>query len=234
MKFPLLPILLALCCLFALSACASNPAVHAAPAGTALPPPDASITADNYSSGTDYHIGAQDLLEISVLGVPDLSRTVRVNANGQISLPLIGAVRAGGETIPQLQTRIADALGKSYLQHPEVSVFVKDSVSQRITMEGSFKKPGIYTISGKTTLLQASALAGGLDPLAKSDKVVVFRTVDGKKMAAVFDMDKISKGQAPDPQVYGDDVIVVDQSGAKSAWKNFIQATPLIGLFLLL
>lgn len=234
MKSRFLPILLVLCCTLGLSTCASNTAVHSAPAGVALPPPDASHNADAYSSGADYRIGAQDLLEISVLGVPDLSRTVRVNSSGQISLPLIGAVRAGGETIPKLQMEIAKALGKNYLQHPEVTVFVKDSVSQRITMEGSFNKPGIYTITGKTSLLQASALAGGLDPLAKSNKVVVFRTVDGKKMAAMFDMDKISNGQAPDPQVYGDDVIVVDQSGTKSAWKNFIQAAPLIGLFLLL
>jgi len=217
-----------------LAGCASNPAVTPVARDAQLPPPDTTSASGAYEGGSDYRVGAQDLLVITVFGVPDLSREVRVNSNGQISLPLIGGVQAGGHTIPELESDIGAKLEKTYLQNPQVSVFVKEYTSQRVTMEGSLNKPGIYPLSGKTTLLQAVAMAGGLDPLARLDGVVVFRTIDGKKMAAVFDIHKIRSGEKDDPQIYGDDVVVVDKSGSKSALDNFIRAAPAIGLFLLL
>jgi polysaccharide export outer membrane protein len=217
-----------------LAGCSSGPSVRSTATGATLPPPDTTNAAGGYEGGSDYRVGAQDLLEITVFGVPDLSRAVRVNSNGQISLPLIGAVQAGGHTIPEVEREIGAKLEKTYLQNPQVSVFVKEFTSQRITLEGSLNKPGIYPLTGKTTLLQAVAMAGGLDPLAEQNGVVVFRQIQGKKMAAVFDMRKISSGATEDPQVYGDDVVVVEQSGRKSALQNFIKAAPAIGLFLLL
>lgn len=211
--------------------CASTSAVRS---GAPLPAPDSTSAAGTYEGASDYHIGAQDLLEISVFGVDSLNRAVRVNSNGQISLPLIGGVQAGGRTIPELEREIGEKLKQSYLQNPQVSVFVKEFTSQRITMEGSVNKPGIYPITGKTSLLQAVAIAGGLDPLADLGGVVVFRQVDGKRMAAVFDMRQLRSGRADDPQIYGDDVIVVEQSGSKTALRRFIEAVPGIGLFLLM
>jgi polysaccharide export outer membrane protein len=159
-----------------------------------LQAPDSTNTAGAYEGASDYRVGAQDLLEISVFGVDSLNKTVRVNSNGQITLPLIGGVQAGGHTIPELEQDIAAKLSKSYLQNPQVSVFVKEYTSQRITLEGALKNPGIYPITGKTTLLQSVALAGGLDPLADLGGVVVFRQIKGKKMAAVFDMRKLRSG----------------------------------------
>ena len=219
---------------FLLVGCDSVPVRTTNPAGVPLPPPDTTNASGAYQGQSDYRIGAQDLLDITVFGVPDLSRTVRVNSNGQISLPLIGGAQAGGRTIPELEQALADLLAKSYLQNPQVSVFVKEFTSQRITMEGSLKNPGIYPITGKTTLLQAVAIAGGLDPLADLKGVVVFRQVEGKKMAALFDLRQIQAGRSLDPQVFGDDVIVVEQSGTKSAERRFLEAVPIIGLFLLL
>ncbi len=218
-----------------LTACESGPSVRTANApGVPLPPPDTTTASGAYKGGTDYRVGAQDLLEITVFGVPELSRGVRVNSSGQISLPLIGAVPAGGHTIPELEEAISTALKKTYLQNPQVTVFVKEYTSQRITLEGSLKNPGIFPITGKTTLLQAVALAGGLDPLADLKGVVVFRQVQGKKMAAVFDLRAVEAGRAEDPQVYGDDVIVVEQSGSKTALRRFIETIPAIALFMAL
>lgn len=213
--------------------CGSGPAVRQKAAGVPLPAPDTTNAAGAYEGGSDYRVGAQDLLEISVFGVPDLSRTVRVNSNGQISLPLVGGVQAGGRTIPELEHDIGEKLAKTYLQNPQVSVFVKEFTSQRITMEGALKSPGIYPITGKTSLLQAVAIAGGLDPLADMKGVVVFRQVNGKKMAAVFDLGKVQSGRSEDPRIYGDDVIVVEQSGSRTALRRFIDVMPVIGLFLL-
>ena len=225
-------LLLVLCLL--LGACASAPSRNAALThGQALPAPDTTTDSGAYQGGTDYRIGAQDLLEISVFGISELSRTVRVNSNGQISLPLIGGVMAGGKTIPDLENAIADKLKAGYLQDPQVSVFVKEFTSQRVTLEGALAKPGIYPLTGKTTLLQVIAQAGGLTDLADLDGVVIFRQIDGKRMGAVFDLAQVRNGTSPDPQVYGDDIVVVEQSGSKSAFRQFIQSIPVIGLFTL-
>jgi polysaccharide export outer membrane protein len=200
--------------------------------GQPLKAPDTTTATGAYEGGTDYRIGAQDLLEISVFGIDELSRTVRVNSNGQISLPLIGGVLAGGKTIPELEKAIGAKLEDGYLQDPQVTVFVKEFTSQRVTLEGALNKPGIYPLTGKTTLLQAIAMAQGIDEdMADLHGVILFRQVDGKRAGAVFDLAQVRAGLMPDPQVYGDDVIVVEQSGSKSAFRRFIQSVPAIGLF---
>ena len=217
-----------------LAACASSggPRDAAASAVTTLPPPDTTAASGAYEGATDYRIGAMDLLQISVFGVQDLDKEVRVNSNGQISLPLVGGVMAGGRTIPELEAQLAKKYADGFLQNPQVSVFVKEYSSQRITLEGAVKKPGIYPITGKTSLLQAIALAEGVDDkIADLGGIVLMRQVEGKRQAAVFDLRLVRKGMIDDPQVYGDDIIVVEQSGSKSAFRRFIEAVPAIGVF---
>lgn len=193
--------------------------------------PDTRAASGAYTGTSEYRVGAQDLLEISVFQVGDLNRTVRVNSNGQISLPLIGVVQAGGNTVEELEKLIAVRLSESYLQEPQVSVFVKEFTSQRVTLEGQIEKPGIYPITGKTSLLQAIAMGGGVTDLANLQGVVVFRTVDGERMAAVFDLKQIRSGDAMDPQIYGDDIVVVDQSGAKTGLRRVLETIPVFNLF---
>jgi polysaccharide export outer membrane protein len=197
----------------------------------ALPPPDSTAITGAYEGVSEYHIGPQDLLEISVFQVKDLDRAVRVNSGGQISLPLIGVVQAGGKTVQELEDEIAAKLTDGYLQSPQVSVFVKEFTSQRVTLEGAVKKPGIYPLTGKTSLLQAIAMAEGTDPLANLEGVVVFRMVDGKKMAAVFDLKEVRAGRIEDPKIYGDDIVVIDQSGSKTALRRIIEAVPILNVF---
>lgn len=221
-----------------LAACASN-GTDAVRSGTAkavtatseLGIPDSTSAAGAYTGASEYRVGAQDLLEISVFQVAELNRTVRVNSNGQVSLPLVGVVQAGGKTVQELEAEIAGKLNASYLQDPQVSVFVKEFTSQRVTLEGAVKKPGIYPVTGRTSLLQAIAQAEGVTELANLDGVVVFRTVGGQKMAAVFSLSQIRSGEAMDPQVYGDDIIVVDQSGAKTGLRNILQTIPIFNIF---
>jgi polysaccharide export outer membrane protein len=215
-----------------LAGCASSPDYN--PDFTdnvALPPPDTTTSSGAYEGGSDYRIGAQDLLEVSVFGIEDLSRSVRVNSNGQISLPLIGGVMAGGKTIPELEREIGAKLEDGYVQDAQVSVFIKEFTSQQVTLEGALKKPGIYPLTGSTTLIQAISMAQGLDDLADLQGVIVFRTIDGKRMGAVYDLAQVRAGNAPDPQIYGDDVIVVEKSGSRSAFREFIRSIPAIGVF---
>lgn len=216
-----------------LAACGGGGNVRdASAASRALPAPDTTAESGAYEGSTDYRIGAQDLLEISVFGVKELDKDVRVNSNGQISLPLIGGVMAGGKTIPELEADLAKKYSEGFLQKPQVTVFVKEFTSQRITVEGAVKKPGIFPITGKTTLLQAIALAEGVDDkIADLSGIVVMRQVGGRKQAAVFDLRQVRRGNIEDPQLYGDDVIVVEQSGSKTAFRRFIESVPAFGVF---
>jgi len=193
--------------------------------------PDTRADSGAYTGTSEYRVGAQDLIEISVFQVDELNRTVRVNSNGQITLPLIGAVQAGGKTVQELEAEIAGKLNTSFLQDPQVSVFVKEFTSQRVTLEGAVKSPGIFPITGKTSLIQAIAMAGGVTDLANLQGVVVFRNVDGQRMAAVFDLSQIRSGDAVDPQIYGDDVVVVDQSGARTGLRRILETLPVFNLF---
>lgn len=216
-----------------LASCASSGGSRdATPSASSLDVPDSTTASGAYEGSSDYRIGAQDLLEISVFGVQELDKEVRVNSNGQISLPLIGGVMAGGRTIPELERDLAKKYADGFLQNPQVSVFVKEFTSQRLTVEGAVNKPGIYPITGKTTLLQAIALAGGVDDkLADLGGIVVMRQVSGRRQAAVFDLQQVRRGKVEDPQLYGDDIIVVEQSGSKTAFRRFIESIPVLGIF---
>ena len=232
---PRLALLLAFALLIGCTASSSRSVrsgtAKAVTATTELGVPDSTSATGAYTGASEYRVGAQDLLEISVFQVTELNRTVRVNSNGQISLPLVGVVVAGGKTVQELEREIAGRLSETYLQNPQVSVFVKEFTSQRVTLEGAVRKPGIYPVTGRTSLLQAIAQAEGVTELANLDGVVVFRTVEGQKMAAVFSLNQIRAGDAVDPQIYGDDIIVVDQSGGKTGLRNILQTIPIFNIF---
>jgi polysaccharide export outer membrane protein len=202
---------------------APAPAVHP---GNLVP---AELVADALD---EYRIGPSDLIEISVFQVPDLSKTVRVGARGNLTLPLIGEIQAGGLTALQLETLIAQKLSESYLQNPQVSVFIREYISQRVTVEGAVNKPGVFPVSGKTTLLQAIAMAGGLDKLADPNDIKLFRDrKDGTRETIPYDLELIRKGEAPDPVLSTSDVIVVNKSGARSTIKGITETLRDISIF---
>lgn len=219
----LMPLAIALAVVAIISSgCANRSgALRAVTATDSLPAPDSTSASGAYTGVSDYRIGPLDLLEVKVFQVEDMDREIRVNSSGFISLPLIGSLQAGGKTVQELEYEIAEKLSQTYLQNPQVSVFVKEFTSQRVTVDGAVKKPGIFPITGRTTLLQVVALSEGLDVLADPRAVVVFRTIEGQRMAALFDLVQIRSGETEDPQIYGDDVIVVEQSGARSVIKSF-------------
>jgi polysaccharide export outer membrane protein len=227
----------ALVCAALLAACASgadalrdsSPSVVTVAAQ--LPAPDTTPGSHGFQDGMDYRLGAQDVLEVSVLGQPELARTVRVNRSGRISLPLAGTLQAGGMTVEELQGAIAARLRDGYFQDPQVSVFVKEYASQQVTVGGSVEKPGVYPLVGETSLLEAISMAEGMDPLADPRGAVVFRTIDGTRMAAVFDVKAIRAGQMPDPRVYAGDIVMIEQSGSKTALRRFIETVPALAFF---
>jgi polysaccharide biosynthesis/export protein len=179
----------------------------------------------------DYKIAPLDVIEVSVLNVKDLDRTVQVSSSGQISLPLIKTVKAGGKTSAQLERDIAAKLEANYLQSPQVSVFVKEYNSQKITVDGAVIKPGIYPITGKTTLLQAIALAEGLNLVADTSGILVFRTINNKRQAARFDIKQVRSGKIGDPILQAGDIVMVDESASRTTLRDVKDALPLTGLF---
>jgi polysaccharide export outer membrane protein len=169
----------------------------------------------------EYIIGAHDLLEISIFQSPDLSRTVRVNSRGEINLPLIGVVQAGGLSGYDLEKTIAERYSKKYLQNPQVGVFIKEYTSQKITVEGSVKKAGVFPITGRTTLLQVIAMASGFEAVADVETVRVYRlNADGTKETHTYNLTEIREGRVADPQVQGNDIVVVGESSGKAMLKG--------------
>lgn len=193
-----------------------------------------SIAAPSASGSGDYRIAPLDVIDISVFGVQDLSRTVQVSSSGQISLPLIRVVQAGGRTAGELEHDIAAKLSATYLQSPQVSVFVKEYNSQRITVDGAVAKPGIFPINGQVSLMQAIALSQGLTTVADPSGVLIFRQVGNKRTAARFDLRDVRSGKIQDPMLLAGDIVMVDESSTRTTLRDIREALPLSGLFSLL
>jgi polysaccharide export outer membrane protein len=218
---------------------AAVPAVPAASASAdneaavpAVPVPVATAADPVAKVVEDYHIGASDLLEVSVFQVPELSRVVRVNGRGEITLPLIGQVQAGGLTGQQLETQIAARLQEKYLQDPQVSVFIKEFISQRVTVSGDVNKAGVFPVSGRTTLMQAIAMAGGLGKFGDENDIKVFRDLpNGGREVIDYDLEPIREGKTADPVVHTSDVIVVGRSSGRAALKDVTETLRDISVF---
>lgn len=178
----------------------------------------------NTNNGTDVLVSENDLLEIDVFQVDELDKEVRVDPSGKISLALIGSVDAAGKTISQLEADIERLYSAKYLQNPEVSVFMKESAGQRVTVVGAFAKPGRYATDSNTTLLQILALSGGLTELADSKKLHVSRTVGDVTYVAIKSVKDIREGKEVDPPISGGDTVVAFKSGAKIAGRNLREA----------
>lgn len=173
------------------------------------------------SLGADYRIGPNDLVDIEVYGLPDLKRSVRVNSSGQISLALVGNVTIGGLSAQRAEAFISEKYAEKYLQNPQVSVFVREFTSQRITIEGAVGRPGIYPITGEVTLLRAIALAGGGGSMADLSEIMLFRAdQNGVKTIQKHNLDKIRSGEVADPVVLADDVLVIRRDPTRAALRD--------------
>ena len=142
---------------------------------------------------------------------------------------------------PQKATRhlnslqcLEEQLTADYLQEADVTVRVLKSLAQQVTVEGAVQDPGLYPLPGRVTLLQTIALSGGLTDDANPKRVVIFRTIEGERHAAGFNLEDIRSGVADDPVVYGNDVVVVDGGNVRSSYREFLRSVPLLTLFVLL
>lgn len=173
-------------------------------------------------------IGPLDTIEVGVFSVPELNREMQVDASGRISMPLVGTIDARGKTAGELARDIETALRRHYVRNPEVTVNIKSSVSQVVTVDGQVVEPGLYPVTNQMTLLRAVASAKGLSEFARQDDVVILRTVGGRKMAGLYNIDAIRRGAYDDPAIYANDVVLVGDSPQRRLFRDFVSLAPLV------
>jgi len=173
-------------------------------------------------------IGPLDTIQVDVFNVPELSREAQVDSSGHISMPLVGTIDAGGKTAGELAEAIDASLRGRYVRNPEVTVNIKSSVSQVVTIDGQVVEPGLYPVTNQMTLMRAISSAKGLSEFARQDDVVILRTVNGHRMAGLYNIGAIRRGAYDDPPIYANDVVVVGDSPQRRLFRDFVSLTPLI------
>lgn len=167
-------------------------------------------------------IAPLDRLEVTVFREPELSvADLPVDETGRVVLPLVGGVVAAGKSTEAFAAEIADKL-RRYVISPQVSVVVKQATTRRISVTGSVVQPGVFPLEGRTTLLQAIALAKGPSLVADMDSALIFRTQNGVRTAARFDLEEIARGKAEDPEVLAGDTVAIGSSRVKTAWRDVL------------
>ncbi len=214
-----------------LASCGGTPPIESTerltvvPGESVLPAPERTdLTAENRLA----LIGPLDIVSIDVFGVPEFSRKVQVDAGGRIAMPLIGTLDAGGKTAGELAAELRKALIGRYVRDPNVTVNIDSSVSQVVTIDGQVTEPGLYPVTNQMTLSRAIASAKGLTEFAKVDDVVILRSVNGRKLAGLYNLNQIRRGVYDDPAVYPNDLIVVGDSPQRRLFRDFIGLTPLL------
>lgn len=176
-------------------------------------------------------INPLDRLEVTVFREPELSvADVPVDESGHIALPLVGGFAASGKSTQVLATEIEAKL-RQYVRTPQVAVRIKQAASKKITVAGSVMEPGVFPIEGRVTLLQAIALARGPSQVAALDQTLIFRTLNGRKTAARFDLRSIERGRAEDPEVMPGDTIAIGNSKGKTAWRDILTSLRSFNIF---
>jgi polysaccharide export outer membrane protein len=166
----------------------------------------------------DYHVGPEDLLDVQFFGQEDLNRQVRVDGEGEVTLPLVGAVKVAGFTPKTIEKRLMEAYGARYLRSPQINLSVKEYRHQRVSVTGAVDKPGYYEIIGPRKLLEVLAMAGGLQDKGANSKagdVVQVIRERGNPHTLIIDLKRMQvKG---DPQlnvnIHSGDVVHVPFAG---------------------
>ena len=192
---------------------------------TAMPAP---VREDLVAPDRPTLIGPLDVIEVDVFNVPEISRSVQVDASGRIAMPLIGTIGATGKTAEELSRDIEAALRGRFVREPSVTINIKNSVSQVVTIDGQVVEPGLYPVTYQMTLMRAIASAKGLSEFARLDDVVILRTVGGQRLAGLYNMEAIRRGLYDDPPIYANDVVLVGDSPQRRLFRDFAAVAPLL------
>ena len=179
-------------------------------------------------AAVSYQIRPLESLEIAVFGSETLSGTYLADEQGRINFPLIGAVETDGLTPSGVEDVIENRLRGQYILQPQVTVRPTALPELTVSVGGQVKKPGTFLSSNSQTLLRAVYNAGGLSDYAKSEEVLVSRTVQGQKYIGVYNLTAIQRGNYADPAIYPNDVISVGDSPTKRFLQSVFAIVPLL------
>lgn len=155
-----------------------------------------------------YRVGVDDELAISVWHEPEFSQGAVVRPDGMITLPLLNDIKVVGLTTEEIQTVLTEKM-KNVVNDPQVTVSIKAIKSRKVYLVGNVTKQGMYPLSGRTTVLELLAEAGGLGPFAKSKSIYVLRKNDGKEIRLPFNYKKALAGKGENPELISGDMVVV-------------------------
>lgn len=213
-----------------LSACAGRPPLGGSPQvevvqAPAMPEP----TRDDLAPGTaGYNVSPLDELLVDVFGIEALTgREIRVDAAGYMSFPLAGSLLAAGKSTQEIAQIIRSRLMTAGVRNPDVTVNLKDPSGQLIAVDGQVNEPGLYPVTNQMSLMRSIASAKGVTQFSKLDDVVVFRTVDGQRYAALYNLAAIRRGAYPDPAIFANDIIVVGDSPGRRLFAQFLSISSL-------
>jgi len=176
-----------------------------------------------------YYVGPYDKLIVDVFAIEELAaREIQVDASGRMSFPLAGVLDVSGKTPAEIEQELAARLRQAYVRDPQVTVNLKEAISQVVTIAGQVKKPGLYPVMGRMTLLRAIARAEGTDEYSDLEDVVVFRTVQGRRLAALYDVERIRRGAYADPEIYPNDVVMVADNSSRRLFKDLLTTFSLV------
>lgn len=221
----------------AMSACAGTRTVGGASDLVVLPNQELPTPmAGDYARSAEQHLlGPFDKVIIDVQAFEELrAREIQIDASGRFALPWVGAVEAAGLSISEVEEVLVERLRAAHLRNPQVAVNLVESNSRMITVEGQVKNPGLHPVRGRTTLLQGVALAGGTTEFANSELVIIFRDVGSQRMAAVYDINRVRLGMDRDPEIYPNDIIMIDDNRARRLFGQIIQAAFPLSQFILI
>jgi polysaccharide export outer membrane protein len=175
-------------------------------------PVSSAVAVERSEETHNYRIGVGDLLQVEVYDEPDLTKEVRVLTDGSISFPLLGALKASGLTVSELEQEVTERLAEKYLVNPQVTVFVMEF--SRIYVFGEVRNPGSFPLYGKMTVFEAVTLAGGFTEVANPSKVKVIREENGRETAYEVDVGKLTKkgDLSQDMELRARDRVVVPRS----------------------
>jgi len=200
--------------------------------------PTGQVAYDNLAVSQADAVSSQVLLQprdkigVNVFEEPNLStEEAVVDPAGNVSLPLIGEVRAAGLSPAELARQIEQAYGARYLRDPHVNVVLVEGAPRVVAVEGQVKEAGVFEVQEGYTLLTALALAGSPIETAKLDEILIFREKGGERLGGRFNLTDIRAGRAADPAILPGDTVVVGYSQVRGAYLDFLKAAPIFGAF---
>lgn len=212
--------MLVLMCLLICVALALPANTQTAPAGNVVPqqaqaPVSPPPPTPNQSDAADLVVGSGDLLQVSVYGAQDFDKLeVRVDDNGNISLPLIGQVKVSGLTIHEAATVVQKKLADGgFFNDPQVSIMAKEYATQGISVLGEVQKPGIYPLLGPRSLFDAISAAGGTTPKAGNTVTITHRGRPQQPETVQLTYGGEGKPSTSNVPVLPGDTVVVSKAG---------------------